>query len=489
MKSSNNNAELRVVMGLLELPFDILLNILSRLPAESLFLIRSVSKALLNIVDDPSFARALRHNVHLQVPQLMLFDDHRGYYRCPAGTIQLLASLRSMKYDGCRDLTEGRHGISVSVRRKIDNREWSYYQNDFVFCNLFFLRKCRYDGGGCPCFLVNPLRGGEVLRLPTLNMYSNVRKDWYGMGFDSLTNAHKIVRVSRVTNDTENRLVTQVLVLGESSWREIPSVPPDDLNSNINTKNACANGDMHWLIWLIREKKGISEETCHIISFDFKREEFYWTPHPLLESSNVEWTKLELLTLRGSLALVCAPSSQAGTADIEIWVLKDYDKKEWTRDYIINCERFSIHGSCHEWEHGIFFDTNMDTVFVDLNCFSVNRIKYRATILSYTRSLVSLKEYGNLVKDLAEEPSEYGGLESYNKLTYTFDRHILRNSTIHQKYNTEIPVNGNLTSVLMTLAPIVVHLQHAETAGIVDSIISKTRTCSWSSITQLGLGV
>nr|XP_011463367.1 PREDICTED: F-box/kelch-repeat protein At3g06240-like [Fragaria vesca subsp. vesca] len=436
MKSSNNNAELRVVMGLLELPLDILLNILSKLPAESLFLIRSVSKALLNIVDDPSFARALRHNVHLQVPQLMLFDDHGGYYRCSAGTIQLLASLRSMKYDGCRDLTEGRHGISVSVRRKTDNREWSYFQNDFVFCNLFFLRKCRYDGGGSPCFLVNPLRGGEVLRLPTLNKYSNVRKDWYGMGFDSLTNAHKIVRVSRVTNDTENRLVTQVLVLGENSWREIPSVPPDDLNSNIYTKNACANGDMHWLIWLIREKKGNSEETYHIISFDFKREEFYWTPHPLLESSNVrvEWTKLQLLTLRGSLALVCASSSEAGAADIEIWVLKDYDKKEWTRDYIINSKHFSIHGSCHEWEHGIFFDTNMDTVFVDLNCFSVNRIKYRATILSYTWSLVSLNEYGNLVKDLAEEPSEYGGLESYNKLTYTFDRYILRNSTIHQKY-------------------------------------------------------
>ncbi|XP_004298584.1 PREDICTED: F-box protein CPR30-like [Fragaria vesca subsp. vesca] len=463
MKSGNNNAELRVVMDLLELPFDILLNILSRLPAESLFLIRSVSKALLNMADDPSFARALSHNVHLQVPQLMLFDDHGGYYRCPAGTIQLLASLRSMKYDGCRDLTEGRHGI---------NRQ-------------------PYDGGGSPCFLVNPLRGGEVLRLPTLNKYSNVRKDWYGMGFDSLTNAHKIVRVSRVTNDTESRLVTQVLVLGESSWREIPSVPPDDLNSNINAKNACANGDMHWLIWLIREKKGISEETYHIISFDFKREEFYWTPHPLLESSNVrvEWTKLQLLTLRGSLALVCAPSSEAGTADIEIWVLKDYDKKEWTRDYIINSKHFSIHGSCHEWEHGIFFDTNMDTVFVDLNCFSVNRIKYRATILSYTWSLVSLKEYGNLVKDLAEEPSEYGGLESYNKLTYTFDRHILRNSTIHQKYNNRDSSEWQLDKRVDDFAPKVVQLQHAETAGIVDCIISKTRTCSWSSITQLGLGV
>lgn len=76
MKSSNN-AELKV-MGLLELPSDILLNILSKLPTESLFLIRSVSKALLKIVDDPSFGRL--HNAHPQVPQLMVFNHEREYH-------------------------------------------------------------------------------------------------------------------------------------------------------------------------------------------------------------------------------------------------------------------------------------------------------------------------------------------------------------------------------------------------------------------------
>lgn len=55
--------------------------------------------------------------------------------------------------------------------------------------------------------------------------YFNVDRDWYGMGFDNITNTHKIVRVSKVFNGsfTENCPVTQVLVLGTSSWREIPS--------------------------------------------------------------------------------------------------------------------------------------------------------------------------------------------------------------------------------------------------------------------------
>ncbi|XP_062005595.1 F-box/kelch-repeat protein At3g06240-like [Rosa rugosa] len=434
MKSSNN-AEVKV-MDLLELPLDILINILSRLPAESLLCIRCVSKALLNMVDDPSFARVL--HAHLQVPQLMLFSG-RKYHPKPGG-IEVLASLQPVKYDGYRALTKGQYEISVTAR-KIYNSEDSHYKIDFVFCNLFFLRK----SWGIGRFLVNPLRGGEVLRLPMSDItkygkYFNVTRDWYGMGFDDLTNTYKIVRVSRVFNGsyTENCLVTQVLVLGESSWREILSVPPGDLNANERSyimKNVCANGDMHWLITGNFTMKG-SEGTCHIISFDFKREEFCWTPHPILQSSKVSsdlYFNLHLLTLRGSMALVYQSASQGGTLmDIEIWVLKNYDKKEWTRDYNINNKPFD--GSCHEWEHGIFFKASTYTVFLDLNCFSVNYITYEygeyPTILSYTRSLVSLKEYGNLVEG---EPSDYGSLESYGKLIEReeqgfslSERHVLR---------------------------------------------------------------
>lgn len=44
------------------------------------------------------------------------------------------------------------------------------------------------------------------------------------MGFDSLTGTYKVVHVSRISKENpaeEELLVTQLFVLGTSSWREI----------------------------------------------------------------------------------------------------------------------------------------------------------------------------------------------------------------------------------------------------------------------------
>ncbi|KAI5345486.1 hypothetical protein L3X38_013363 [Prunus dulcis] len=59
-------------------------------------------------------------------------------------------------------------------------------------------------------------------------------------------------------------MATQVLVLGTSSWRELSSIPP----SCLTYKSTYAHGDMHWLVI----------EDDNILSFDFKKEEFNWTP-------------------------------------------------------------------------------------------------------------------------------------------------------------------------------------------------------------------
>lgn len=108
-----------------------------------------------------------------------------------------------------------------------------------------------------------------------------VQIGWYGMGFDNITSTYKIVRVSKIVKKERYGyystigMVTHILVLGTNSWREIPSVPPSGLNC---ASNVCAAyGDMHWLK---RRVRGAGKS--HIISFDFKKEEFYWTPTPKL---------------------------------------------------------------------------------------------------------------------------------------------------------------------------------------------------------------
>ncbi|XP_062005596.1 F-box protein At4g22390-like [Rosa rugosa] len=374
-------------MDLLELPSDILITIFLRLPAESLYAIRCLSKALLKIVDDLFFVTLHKRllittNNVAQVPQLMSFA-------------------RRFAHENYRGL----------------------------------------------CFLFNPK--GEVLRLPRNEVtkyvnFSHVDRDWYGMGFDNMTNTHKIVRVSRVSNGSGKEsclIISQVLVLGTSSWREIPSVPPGNLDYDLSfVKNVCALGDMHWLITgnFIREG---SEGTCHIISFDFKKEEFYWTPHPLLQSSNkhLDFFDLHLLTLRGSMALAYTSSSVGRTTDIEIWVLKDYDRKEWTQDYTLNCKmfhkllwNFGLRDiTCGEWKHGMFFKSHSYMFFLDLNCFSINRMAFGngfyTNILSYTSSLISLKDYCNLVQFETPETGSYANLIEGEEQGFSLsERHTLQ---------------------------------------------------------------
>jgi hypothetical protein len=71
-----------------------------------------------------------------------------------------------------------------------------------------------------------------------------------------------------------------------------------------------------------------------IINFDFKNEEFVWTPAPPRSHSSNK--NLHLLTLRGSLAIATTSLSPDMTK-IEMWVLTDYDKKSVdARHYTIN---------------------------------------------------------------------------------------------------------------------------------------------------------
>ncbi|CAB4270342.1 unnamed protein product [Prunus armeniaca] len=155
---------------------EILIDIFSRLLVNSFCCIKCVSKALLKTVDDPFFAiqhmrrRILTSCTTVEVPRLVLQSPH--CFTC--------------------------HGVD--------------YKN------------------GNTCLLLDPFKG-EILMLPTtsdvLQVSANTvcRQDSYGMGFDNKTNTYKIVRISyhhKYKKGQLSELTTEVLVLGTSSWRELP---------------------------------------------------------------------------------------------------------------------------------------------------------------------------------------------------------------------------------------------------------------------------
>ncbi|XP_048439348.1 F-box/kelch-repeat protein At3g06240-like [Pyrus x bretschneideri] len=214
---------------LTDLPYEILVNILSRLPLKSLHHIRRLSKIMKNIVDGQSFVtlhtRLLTAtNAVAEVPQLILIHNIG---------MASLAAVQLFEYDGNSSLKERKHAIVSEIG--FDGFNARIVQQ-FVFCNLFCFTVGNF------CILFDPFKG-QVLPLPMSDVQVPVehRYDVYGMGFDDLTSTHKIIRVSA---DMQNNIVAQVLVLGTSSWRKIRSVPPYDLSST----NLFANGDMHWLL-------------------------------------------------------------------------------------------------------------------------------------------------------------------------------------------------------------------------------------------------
>ncbi|CAL9005921.1 unnamed protein product [Prunus brigantina] len=430
-----------------DLPLEILIDILSRLPVNSICCMRCVSKAFLKTVDDPSLATTHMRRRFLttcsitttEVPRLVFLDES------PFVKYDVLYPL---KYDGHNLLTKSKQAIVSYFRSRR-----RFYWATFVFCNLFGFtalnpehERSRFTGlnleHGRSCLLVNPFKG-EVLMLPSasdVQVPSNslCDVDWYGMGFDNITNSFKIVRVS---TNRKDYMAAEVLVLGTSSWRELPTVPP----CFPTCKSAYAHGDMHWLV------HGDGGSSVCILSFDFQKEEFYLTPPPasLVKKPDL-WKFLHLLNFRGSLALVNVYSPEDGDINIwgrisvEIWGLKNHDNKEWVLNYKLDLKQdlFNSLGptrlsKCGEWEDGIFFNDESDcstyTIFVDLRHISMNCVPLegKMAIHSCTNSMISLKNFGDLV-EAEESKREKKGITEFPMSPRTW-RNLINAAKVSKK--------------------------------------------------------
>ncbi|KAK0586573.1 hypothetical protein LWI29_009083 [Acer saccharum] len=180
-----------------------------------------------------------------------------------------------------------------------------------------------YDRLG-EAYLCNPLRR-QVLVLPTVTVIdSNAFRNRYGMGFDSATNAYKIVHV--VSSKNADRFVAEVYTFGTKSlWRRISS---SILRHIFHINCIYAHGDMHWT----NQLPYTSFFQCGLItSFNFEKEEFMLTPLPDFGYKPAGHEKFLLTALRGSLAVVHVVPEET---HVEIWVMKDYENKVWCEEAI-----------------------------------------------------------------------------------------------------------------------------------------------------------
>nr|XP_011467916.1 PREDICTED: putative F-box protein At5g50220 isoform X2 [Fragaria vesca subsp. vesca] len=329
---------------LMELPYEILLLIFSKLPARSILQFQCVSKSSRNLVNNPALAAmhmaATNEHIDVEVRSLPFsYKNHLRFVSC---------GLLGFKYFGQVD---GKLG------------------------------------------LYNPLRR-EYLWLPQPEYIHDMFSERYGMGFDSVTNSHKIVHfLSRGFPERPNRWVARVHVLGTGSWRRIPLCS----FTTVEVGNAYAYGEMHWLV-----------DGNQIMSFNFREEEFRWTINPPPVTFRSSFARHFLINLRGSLALVDVVYSEK---KVEIWMYKE--QKYWTKDYCMPldcCSGGYSNFAVGAWEHGIYIIIYEDycidqslkyptVVYYDLRCDNKKehcRYQEQLHLFSSTGSLISLKQYDNV---------------------------------------------------------------------------------------------
>ncbi|THF98722.1 F-box protein At3g07870-like [Camellia sinensis] len=316
-----------------ELPTQIILEILSRLPIKILFLCQLVSKHWLSLIPDPHFAK-----LHLSRSQVNLLIKPK--YR---------SSLLRL--------------VDLQILHKIHPREAQLKfipKINFPPLGIKVVNSC--NGLLCLCnvpeiFICNPILC-EYTCLPFPIYDGEYDRYITAFGFSPKTNQYKVIRffiqrfveffdptiknfVASFFNPLTEELddsfdpITElrtsreeakaiIYTIGEGSWRNMGSVPYFLTNHSFNS---FVNGALHWLNFA-------RDSPDFICCFDFGSEQFRVVPEPpefgLRRKEFPDHIRVGVL--RDSLS-ICDFSNPFC---IDIWLMKDYGIKEsWSKELVI----------------------------------------------------------------------------------------------------------------------------------------------------------
>ncbi|XP_042511106.1 F-box protein CPR1-like [Macadamia integrifolia] len=291
---------------LADLHLDIIFNIFSRLPVDTLIRLRSVCKLWNKLIRDPEFIELhLRRLIHIP-PSPVIIALATGF----------LDRRRSLfLVDG---IEEGDwRGREIQVEYLLDNRL------DLVgSCNglVCMAPEQNFDS----IFICNPITG-ESLRLPESNLadgfisFGPRTAPRIGFGYDHSAKKYKVIRFWY----NEGKLAGEIITLGERSWRnlDIPVTNGGGWFGNYPTE-LFLNGFLYWIIK--REGVEFRRGDEFILAFDICREKFCILdfPWPPLET---RYELLQLININGSFAIAIENYGQSqmyfGVVISKIWRL------------------------------------------------------------------------------------------------------------------------------------------------------------------------
>ncbi|WMV57392.1 hypothetical protein MTR67_050777 [Solanum verrucosum] len=259
-------------------------------------------------------------------------------------------------------------------------------------CNYIIL--CCCDGLALLCcrrgdhLLWNPSTN-ESVQLPNHEITS-LFGSTYGLGYDSISDDYKILRVEHMVNGRGRP--SKILALKSGSWRKIGNHPRGFRNKIIPCKNSLpfVRGAFHWL-----SKDSLLKYI--MISFNISNEVYgeISLPEEIYNTFNVNYVRC--FVFEGMLCAYCN-GREGGMDTFKLWVMKDYGVKEsWTKLYTIRKTHIFLVIPIYMFADGeVLFYYEEDSFYRD---FRTSKGPYEplpsnSTLLQgfvYTESLISPK--------------------------------------------------------------------------------------------------
>ncbi|GAV82449.1 F-box domain-containing protein [Cephalotus follicularis] len=309
------------------LPPELLVNVLSRLPLKNIGQCTCVSKSWESLITSPTFI-----TTHLS---LSLENS--------SNNPPLVILRRWSDKNGVGSPKKEHYSLHF------DSESFPKYQDlYFPFQSLnFHLRivgscngvVCLSDNIGiytCTFILWNPsINKYLFLPSPIVTYTTNGPSKFsigLGFGFDSCSNDYKVVRLSFIDNDCgiyKAPPIVEVYSLNTGFWRIISAKAPSLEISGLHYTQAFVHGAVHWLGTRMN-KKGFSNVT---LLFDMGNEAIRTMklPDSLLATSSM---CLSIAVFGGSLSVLCIDNYMWGVEACSIWVMQEYGNAEsWTKQY------------------------------------------------------------------------------------------------------------------------------------------------------------
>ncbi|XP_076912558.1 F-box/kelch-repeat protein At3g06240-like [Bidens hawaiensis] len=333
-----------------DLPRDILIDILSRLPAKSLGQFKSVSKYWLSLISSEEFIKFHHRRA--------LFDTNTNHSR---GFVISTHSLHSINYESpsCYEGIDDDNSRAIISLTDPFEKESVIEKKLGSSCYGLIFSVCFDD-----CILLwNPTTEKTRVILDPLTPFPDATR-FYGLGYEFSMDDYKLVSASR--SISSNSISCQVFNLKVGSWRTVQTS-----HMSINDPNmigSFSNGAIHWIVRHRAHDDGLKNREA-ILSFDIKDEVFM----DIVLPNGGENEQSGFRCLGDWKGCLYAVYGGVNGVDVDVWVMKEFGvESSWSKVIKLDWIRFD----CDYVMTPVCF-THEDDVVIDLDSWDLVRFNVK----------------------------------------------------------------------------------------------------------------